>query len=389
VRPVAPPIRSPLGTWFPDRRALGRFRSVSLGRAVAVLPARDDAWRSVAPAYRDAVAMAASGLPFQIASGGEYDRSGDPRRLRPALARGATVFLPQVHQVLPRLMRLVVALRATLLGPFREECSFLFIAEGHSREGMGLHHDGDADQFWLQLEGRRTVTIGAPVPSGAPADLPARALGRGRWRTLRLPPGSLFYMPPRTPHRVVCHEPSLAVSLTWKALDARDAILALLDAAGPVRRRPRPRSQSDCASPGGYARLVRAALRRAGAAPTRHRALERARAAGLMAWDVVSGRADPIPPRRADRLWTQVPACPVDTGRGGAALLIAGGGELRLPPAARALAAWLPAMPSMAVAGAAPEAVRVLVEHGVLGPRDLPLRLVPTHPGALDGWRFA
>ena len=196
-------------------------------------------------------------------------------------------------------------------------------------------------------------------------------------------------MPPRTPHRVVCHERSLAVSLTWKALDARDAILALLDAAGPVRPRPGPKPPADRASPGGYARLVRAALRRAGAAPTRHRALQRARAVGLVAWDVVSGRADPIPPLGADRLWTQVPACPVDTGRGSAALLIAGGGELRLPPAARPLAAWLPAMPSLAVAGAAPEAVRVLLEHGVLGPRDLPLRLVPTDPGALDGWRFA
>jgi hypothetical protein len=381
-------VRSPLATWFPDRAAIRRFRTASLGRAVAVLPARGESWRAVAPGYRDAVAMAGSGLPFQIAAGREYDRAGDPSRLQPALARGATVFLPQVHQVLPRLARLMVALRATLLGPFREECSFLFIAEGASREAMGLHHDGETDQFWLQLEGRRTVTIGRPVAPGVPADLPARALSRSRWRTLRLPPGSLFYMPPRTPHRVVCHERSLAVSLTWKALDPREAVAALLDAAGGDAGRPGARPPADCASRHGYARLVRDTLRRAGAAPTRDRVLHRAHALGLTAWDVVSGRADPIPPPRAGQLWTQVPACPVDTGRGGT-LVIAGGGEIRLPPAARALAARLPAMPALAVAGAAPEAVRILVEHGILAPRDLPLRLVPTDLRSLDGWHFA
>ena len=30
-----------------------------------------------------------------------------------------------------------------------------------------------------------------------------------------------------------------------------------------------------------------------------------------------------------------------------------------------------------------------LIEHGVIGPRDLPLRIVPAEPEALDGWRFA
>jgi len=30
-----------------------------------------------------------------------------------------------------------------------------------------------------------------------------------------------------------------------------------------------------------------------------------------------------------------------------------------------------------------------LLDAGILGPRDLPLRVVPTNPRALDGWRFA
>ena len=42
---------------------------------------------------------------------------------------------------------------------------------------MGLHHDGPVDAFWLQLEGRRTVTLGAPVAPGTPQDLPAMVRG--------------------------------------------------------------------------------------------------------------------------------------------------------------------------------------------------------------------
>ena len=123
--------------------------------------------------------MAGSGLPFQIAAERQVDRSGDPRRLAAALASGQTAYLPQVHQVLPRLMRLMVSLRSHLLqtGPGaapRAECSFLFVVEGAGRAGMGLHHDGDVDAFWLQLEGRRTVTIGPRVPPGTPEELEDR-----------------------------------------------------------------------------------------------------------------------------------------------------------------------------------------------------------------------
>jgi mannose-6-phosphate isomerase-like protein (cupin superfamily) len=353
VRASSLRLLSPLATWFPDRGAIRRFRAAWLGRAAVVLPARDEAWRTVAPGYRDAVAMAASGLPFQIAAGRKYDRAADPRRLRPALARGATVFLPQVHQVLPRLTRLMVALRATLLGPFREECSFLFIAEGRGREGMGLHHDGEADQFWLQLEGRRTVTLGRPVPAGVPADLPARALSRGQWRTIRLPPGALFYMPPRTPHRVVCDERSLAVTMTWRRSTGAGSRQGAADAA-----------------PG--------------------RGVIRTRALGLTAWDVVSGYAEPIPPVCPGRLWTQVPVCPVRTPAGRREVLVmAGQGELRLPSGTRQLAAALTTMPALAVTGSPPDGVRILIEQGVLAARDLPLTVIPADPAALDGWRFA
>jgi hypothetical protein len=284
--------------------------------------------------------MAAAGAPFQIAAERRYDRSGDPRRLRAALAAGATIYLPQVHQLLPRLMRLIVALRAGLLGPLRQESSFLFAVEGRGRPGMGLHHDGPVDAFWLQLEGRRTVTLGPPVPPGTPEDLDDEAKrGRG-WRTLQLTPGTLFHLPPWTPHDVVCHSRSLALSLTWRRPDAR--------------------------------------ARRASAA---------ARAAGLAAWDVVSGRVDALPPASRSRLWTQVPAV---RRPGRAPVLVTAEGELTLPPVALALARDLALMPSFRVRGRrARAAFGPLLEQGVVAPQDLPLRIIPARPGALDGWRFA
>jgi hypothetical protein len=64
---------------------------------------------------------------------------------------------------------------------------------------MGLHHDGEVDSVWVQLEGRRTVTTGPQVPRGTRADLDEKIIGRG-WTTRRLELGSLFFCT-RTPHR--------------------------------------------------------------------------------------------------------------------------------------------------------------------------------------------
>jgi hypothetical protein len=307
-----------------------RFTRRVLGRRVALLRPRDDGWRTLAPDFPGAVSLARGGVPFQIALERRYDRTGDPRRLSRALARGATVYLPQAHQVLPRVARLMVALRAHLLGVRAEESSFLFLVQGRGREGLGLHHDGAVDAFWVQLEGRRTVTLGPPVTPRTPLDLdPRRAGGRG-WRTLRLPPGSLLYLPPRTPHAVVCHGRSLALSLTWS------------------RRRARV--------PG-------------------------------TPWDVATGRARPRPRRDPRWLWTQVPvtAGALDRARQRFRLQTPEGAAW-LPARAHALAVRLAGMP--AVAAGRPDAAP-LVALGVLAPEDLPQALVPDAPRALDGWHFA
>ena len=343
-RPLSCPVRdTPLATWFESDAALQRFRSDVLGGRSAVLPPRDHAWRAIAPDFSEALAMAASGVPFQVAADRRYDRSGDPRRLSRALRAGATVFMPQIHQVLPRVMRLMVGLRAALLGPFREECSFLFLVDGRGRPGMGLHHDGDVDAVWVQLEGRRTVTVGPPVPRGTPLDIPTPPqVGDPRWATFDLDPGSLFSLPPRTPHEVVCRARSLALSLTWG----------------------RPR---------------RAGRRAPGA-----------RVESLTRWDVVSGRVSAMPPRQRDRLWTQVPVLAGPLGRDHRTFTLwTPDGALRLPAAMRPLVQRLALMPAVRGRDARPPAtLRRLTHMGVLAPYDLPLRILPTDPGALDGWRF-
>ncbi len=47
-------------------------------------------------------------------------------------------------------------------------------------------------------------------------------------------------------------------------------------------------------------------------------------------------------------------------------------------------------MPSWRVSpGSRSDGLAALVEHGLVGPRDLPLWIIPSDPDALDGWRFA
>lgn len=341
---AVPPLTlvSPLATWWPTEAGLTRFRARQLGRHTALLRARDRAWRTLAPDFDRALSLIDAGVPYQVASDRHHDRAPDRARVRDALGAGATVFLPQAHQVLPRVARLMVALRAALLGPGRAECSFLFLVNGRGREGMGLHHDGEVDGFWLQLEGRRTVTLGPPVKRGTPEgldDATANDTARG-WRTLALPPGSLLYLPPRTPHRVVCHERSLALTLTW----------------GAPRRAARTTD---------------------------------ARARAMADWDVASGRAEPWPPPKSrTRMWTQVPIALAANGGRRAATMWTPEGRAAVPSGARALVSRLAAMPALRMPRAS-RAVDDLVALGVLADEDLPLLIRPDDAATLDGWRFA
>jgi hypothetical protein len=96
-----------------------------------------------------------------------------------------------------------------------------------------------------------------------------------------------------------------------------------------------------------------------------------------------------MPRASRDRLWTQVPvvAGPVDRKRGDFPLWLPGG-MIRLPASAWPTARRLSRMPTLR-RGALPRAAQPLLDLGILGPQDLPLRIVPRNPRALDGWRFA
>jgi hypothetical protein len=325
-------IVTPLDAWFQDRAALARARRRIAAEHPAPLlfPARDRTWRALVPPFDDVVALARHGLPFQIAAQRRYDRSGRPAALGPALAAGKTIFFPQIHQVLPRVMRLMVALRTAFIGPGREECSFLFLVEGTGREGLGLHHDGDVEAFWLQLGGRRTVTLGAPVPRGTPQDLPEARLRGAGFTTRALPPGSLLYLPPRTPHRVLCYERSLALSLTWS-----------------TRRSP-----------------------------------------AFTPWEVASGHVTRMPAASRTRVWTQVPPVVIGTEGTALTLRLPDGARARIPHGTPRLGRELAMMASFG-RGALGPALAALEAHGIVGPEDLPVALVPDAPASLDGWRFA
>jgi hypothetical protein len=351
-------LGSALATWFPGGRVSARFRRQLLTGRPALLAARDGRWRDLAPPFRDTVRLAGSGIPVQSVADRRYDRVPTSQRLARALADGHTIFLPQIHQILPRLMRLMIALRVTCFGAGGDECSFLFLVEGTDRRGMGLHHDGPVHAVWLQLEGRRTVTVGPPVRPGTPADLddrlaqPGEALLGHGWWTGDLAPGTLLYLPPFTPHAVICRGRSLALSLTWRrpARPARDGAVAAAVRDARVARR-------------------------------------------LVRWDVASGYADRRPTDSRSRLWTQMPVV-AGTPRPGGRTFTAWTphlGGIALPATARRLVTGLATMPwlSRTAVEATGTVGRALLAHGILAPHDLPLRIVPDDPSALDGWRFA
>src|SRR5712692_6462745 len=137
--------RSPLAAWFTGPAAIERFRRRALGRTTVVRLPRDRSWRTIAPDFDAVLDLARTGVPFQTAIDRRYDRSSTRPALRRALREGQTIFFPQVHQVLPRLARFMVAVRIALLGPSRrgpgrvgaarpgrtpEESSYLFAVEG-------------------------------------------------------------------------------------------------------------------------------------------------------------------------------------------------------------------------------------------------------------------
>lgn len=380
---------TPLATWFPDRPSLlgvARRRP----RVATVFPPLDRGFRALVPSFEEVLAMASSGLPVHVAANRKTDPRPTARRVRAAAASGDTIYLPQAHQVLPRVMRLIAAMRSGILGPFREARSFLFAVEGRGRIGMGLHHDGDVESFWIQIEGRRTVTVGPPAPPDLPEDADEAEMesrGGRSFRTFPLDPGSLLYLPPRALHRVVCFERSLAISLTFAPADRTEALHALVDIAPPSGPLEHAGAESKA-----FPRGLAAAANELAQAARRADLASHVRAQGLVEWDVVPGTVTTMPRKSRKQLFTQVPAVagPLDRRRGDFPMWI-DGGEIRLPGRCRRMAAGLEIMPTIDRPGGAAgrDALGPLLDAGILAPEEIPLQIVPDDLDSLDGWDFA
>ena len=112
-------------------------------------------------------------------------------------------------------------------------------------------------------------------------------------------------------------------------------------------------------------------------------------ATALAAWDIASGSVDRIPPVSRRRLWTQVPAI-AGPRQGGRFRLTTPDGVLDLPLSARPLAATLATMPRFeGTVTRRTSAFAWFLDRGLVGPQDLPLRIIPSDPRRLDGWRFS
>jgi hypothetical protein len=73
-----------------------------------------------------------------------------------------------------------------------------------------------------------------------------------------------------------------------------------------------------------------------------------------------------------------------------AGALVTAEGTIRLPAGSVPLARGLASMPCFRSAkGRTRAALAPLLERGIVGPQDLPLRIIPSDPAALDGWRFS
>jgi hypothetical protein len=361
----------------------------------------DQAWQELLPGYESCVAFTRTGLPFHAVIEGSHDERPRPAQIPAALRAGKSIILLQPHEVMPRLMRLVVALRAAFFGAFFDESSYLFMTEGKGKPGMKPHHDGEAHSFWLQLAGKRTVTVGPQVPPGTRTEPEALDLLGPGWTTLELGPGSLFYLQPRVLHSVVCHERSLALSLTWELLPGDEVLGAWLEKAAPTRPElfrelPAARAASD------LGKAIEECL---------HGLTDALASLGpigpqlyaefLTRWSTVPGTplhslpgaSGPLPPARADPalLWAQRPALFL-AGRQGRSRLVADQVSLSLRRRLDAgHAQELPFMPCWSARDweeADPRLLRRLLSAGLLAGQDLPVLIQPEDIESLSGWQF-
>ena len=176
--------------------------------------------------------LVAAGVPYHLAKDGRQEERPDPKTVARKLAAGATLFLVQPHEYMPRLRRFIHQAGVAAGFSGRPARSFLFRVDRPGEKAMPLHDDGSSELLWLQLRGERFVTFGSGVRKGSHPEhcLPAdRANGKTKgWFQGGLKAGSLLYLPPFAPHHVLCRKPSVAISIYWEAVTVAEKAAAWL-----------------------------------------------------------------------------------------------------------------------------------------------------------------
>lgn len=166
--------------------------------------------------------------------------------------RGYTVRIPEVRALASPLLGFTRALEALMAQPV--EASVFWSRAGARAK---IHYDNN-DNITVQLSGRKRWYISTD-PAGlqnAWGDVAEPLPHLERHRVLDVEPGDLHYIPRGTPHSVESTTDSLHVSILFKPLTVRSAIIAALDHAADSTRPYRLTAASRLVGPGGIGAVL-------------------------------------------------------------------------------------------------------------------------------------
>ncbi len=148
---------------------------------------------------------------------------------------GWTVRVPEVRGLTPDLAQFIRALEAVLHQPVE---AAVFWSRG---DGQAQVHYDEYDIIVIQLVGSKRWFINSDPP---PLNNPWRGIAEGPpaldpHRVVEVGPGDLLYLPCGTAHRVDALSDSLHLSIGFRPLTLRDAVIAALDHMSDLDRRLR------------------------------------------------------------------------------------------------------------------------------------------------------
>lgn len=150
-------------------------------------------------------------------------------------ALGWTVRIPEVRSLTPDLAIFIRALEAVLCQPVE---AAVFWSRG---DGQAQVHYDEYDIIVIQLVGSKRWFINSDPP---PLNNPWRGIAEGPpaldpHRVVEVGPGDLIYLPCGTAHRVDALSDSIHLSIGFRPLTLREAVIAALDHMSDLDRRLR------------------------------------------------------------------------------------------------------------------------------------------------------